>query len=78
MKHQNIIHRDLKLSNILLHFPSEDHDKRVSDDFIQSWTPDTPTEVMIADLGFARIVENDMLHSNVGTPKYKAPEMFYN
>ena len=74
---KNAIHRDIKLSNILLNFESE-NDRRLN----------TPT-VKIGDFGFARIIENERAKtagvlplelnremSIVGTPLNMAPELF--
>ncbi len=71
------IHRDIKLSNILLHYPDAD-----------SRTKDSPT-VKIGDFGFARLTsqgdalgistagEEAQLMSIVGTPLNMAPELLH-
>ena len=64
--HQNkMVHRDIKLQNILV-----------------DGSPDNP-KVKVADFGISRIVEHVQEHSKtamtpIGTPKYKAPELFSN
>ena len=64
--HQNkLVHRDIKLQNILV-----------------DGSPENP-QVKVADFGISRIVEHFQEHSMtamtpIGTPKYKAPELFAN
>ena len=64
--HQNkMVHRDIKLQNILV-----------------DGSADNP-QVKVADFGISRIVEHVQEHSKtamtpIGTPKYKAPELFAN
>ncbi len=76
---KNAIHRDLKLSNILLHYPST-----------EARTQDRPV-VKLGDFGFARLVASDIAGtapsnsseddtqamSIVGTPLYMAPELLH-
>ena len=51
---KNVVHRDLKLDNILLHFPTLPHDEPVSSEFLQAWDPDQDEiQIVIGDLGFA-------------------------
>ena len=48
----NVMHRDLKLDNILIHFPNFDE---LEEEDLQGINLDTePFEVKIADLGYAR------------------------
>ena len=60
-----LVHRDIKLQNILV-----------------DGSPDNP-QVKVADFGISRIVEHIQEQSKtamtpIGTPKYKAPELFAN
>ena len=66
--HNNkILHRDLKLDNILLNFDNEEDKKNF--DFLKS-------KVKIIDLGFARYLENDSLaQSLLGGPINLAPQI---
>lgn len=83
----NVIHRDLKLANILIHFPFEDftfpgikdlkmkkkaiQEKLRSIDLVKS-----AMQVKIADLGFARELNHgDMAETVCGTPLVMAPEI---
>lgn len=54
----NIMHRDLKLANILLTSKSED------------------ATIRVADFGFAKILQNDLATTQLGTPIFMAPEIF--
>ena len=82
------MHRDLKLANILIHFPSLTKEEQLKPDFdlkefIRSIeiVPGrakqcTPIEVKIADLGFARkLHDGDVARSYLGTPLIMAPEV---
>lgn len=91
---KKVIHRDFKLANILIHFPTL---KRVEymapefnlKDFIRHVTVDgmegvsaknpvVPMEIKIADLGFAKKLEDDQLAStSLGTPLNMAPEVLF-
>ncbi len=81
------MHRDLKLANILLHFPDEENkmlgfknqtqkidyfnDKMKTKDLIKC-----KMQVKIADLGFSRELEfDDMSDTVCGTPLIMAPEV---
>ena len=71
IREKKVMHRDLKLANVLLHFPrlspevyndsTFDKKEYVRDvDIVGKHGNDgTPFEVKIADLGFARKLEDD-------------------
>jgi len=71
------MHRDLKLDNILLHFPDYKESGSVSDEYLKNFDPNEQTmEVIIGDLGFARSVDTgSMAQSYCGTPLNMAPEI---
>lgn len=55
-----VMHRDLKLDNILIHFPDRDNFKKITDDELKAIDLMTEKfEVKIADLGFAREIEDE-------------------
>ena len=64
----NILHRDLKLDNILINFPSEND--KISLNMLN-------TTVKISDFGFSSILkhDNDLAKTTIGTPIYMPPEM---
>lgn len=75
----NVLHRDLKLANILLHFP----DMVGKEDLITGeWLKNADLRVVkfqikIADLGFSKIQTdpNDLSVTYCGTPINMAPEV---
>lgn len=81
------MHRDLKLANILVHFPSEDlmmnhlKDTRERNEAVKTKLKnlnllDTKMQVKIADLGFARELSyEDLSKTMCGTPLVMAPEI---
>jgi serine/threonine-protein kinase ULK2 len=88
IKDINVMHRDLKLANILINFPSLTKEDQMKPDFdlkefISSITlvpgcgkECTPIEVKIADLGFARkLNDGELARSYLGTPLIMAPEV---
>jgi len=70
MHQNNIIHRDLKLDNILLNFKNVE---KVDYDTINIFD----ASVLVADLGYAKILKNsyDETQSICGTPIIMAPDM---
>ena len=62
----NIVHRDIKLENIMLSHPEVD-------------IPETDEIVFkYGDFGFARSVDNNQVaRACLGTPRYYAPEKFF-
>jgi len=56
----NVVHRDLKLENLLLK-------EKVS--------PDQPLKVKIADFGLSKLYSGSMMHTACGTPFYVAPDI---
>jgi serine/threonine protein kinase len=66
--HKNkILHRDLKLDNILVHFPSEEDKKGINM---------LNAEIKIIDFGFARYLQNDELAQSVlGSPFTMDPQI---
>ena len=63
----NLIHRDIKSDNILLHYENEED--LITHNFLKA-------KIKIIDFGFARYLEQDELAGSlVGTPMYMSPEM---
>lgn len=80
------MHRDLKLANILIHFPGKDfsfknlpiHDRKkaATDLFKKMDLLANAIQIKIADLGFARELAYDELSQTMcGTPLVMAPEV---
>ena len=83
------MHRDLKLANILIHFPDlsrkqatdanfnlKEYIKNVS--IVPGDNGEQPVEIVIkiADLGFARkLAEGELAQTRLGTPLIMAPEV---
>lgn len=86
---QQVMHRDLKLANILVHFPEYPHDlisgarskqehKLRTEELLKDLdlTQRGRLQVKIADLGFARELQhNDLSDTICGTPLVMAPEV---
>ena len=88
IKEHNVMHRDLKLANILVNFPhltKEDQEKPDFDlkQYIRSLEllpgrdkEAAHIEIKIADLGFARrLDEGQLANTRLGTPLIMAPEV---
>ena len=77
----NVIHRDLKLANILINFKNIDMDVVLHDPVkFREFKKTSPLvgyiDVVIADLGFAKQLEEGQLtHTMCGTPLNMAPEI---
>ena len=77
-----IIHRDLKLANLLLHFPDNPElnmgkpEKKLN--FLKTFDIEKiHFEIKIADFGFAHIFEHEdeIRNTFCGTPVYMAPQV---
>ena len=78
----NVLHRDLKLANILVHFKNITQDRVLEGgQQLKDFKKTTPlighVNVAIADLGFAKQLqqEEDLTQTMCGTPLYMAPEI---
>ena len=75
----SIIHRDLKLANLLIHFPDLiSKEDTFESDWVESiQLSKTNFVVKIADLGFSKILDdvNDFSSTYCGTPINMAPEV---
>lgn len=76
---KNILHRDLKLENILINFPERYQESQVSDEFLEEFDINNEgIEVIIGDLGLAKRLEKNVLADTLcGTPLNMAPEVFF-
>ena len=70
-----MIHRDVKLENLLVHFPNRSSTKKFN---IVDLDQEEFT-IKIADFGYSRVLESDEAsHSKCGTPLLMAPEVLQN
>jgi protein-serine/threonine kinase len=71
---ESVIHRDLKLENLLLHFPLKNNESEILHDEVDMEQEEFV--VKIADFGFARTLDSDeVARSKCGTPLMMAPEV---
>lgn len=65
MEKENIIHRDLKLRNIMVKY-----DENLKDEI--------NFECKLSDFGFSKVMEDDITRTKLGTPATMAPEIMQN
>jgi len=77
LNEKGVMHRDLKLANILVHFPEYSGKGSVSDVYIEEFDhEEEDIEIVIGDLGFAKSVQGgEITTSYCGTPLNMAPEV---
>ena len=72
-----VMHRDLKLDNILIHFPG--YDEPTTEELLSMDLENEPFVVKLADLGYAREMtskEDGRIKTFKGSPLMMAPEVF--
>jgi serine/threonine protein kinase len=94
MAQKKVIHRDFKLANILIHFPELRRVDYTDANFnLKNFVKDvvvegseelnygakkTEMEIKIADMGFAKkLEENQLASTSLGTPLNMAPEVLF-
>ena len=61
------MHRDMKLDNILVHFPDRENNKKISPEDVD--LESERFEIKIADLGYAREFKADSLQEETGNER---------
>ena len=74
----NVVHRDIKLANMLIHFPTLSQEA-INDAFLcKVDISKTKCILKVADLGFAKeLNKNDFTQTVCGTPLNMAPEVLF-
>lgn len=78
---EKVVHRDLKLANILIHFENKSEEETLGNrKNFQLWKYTCPLteniKIVIADLGFAKQITSEyMAETQCGTPLFMAPEV---
>ena len=79
MKDFDVVHRDLKLENILIHYPNLPSDEKKAEEYKKNFNIlERPEEFVlkIADFGFAkRVSDQEGTKTQCGTPITMAPEV---
>lgn len=71
MDAKNIIHRDLKLKNIMICYKNKNEDAE------SKYNPKNFV-VKLADFGFSKVLDDDITSTKLGTPATMAPEIMMN